>query len=176
MSLDNILCRIFCLFLNISSSQLIFRRILCRLVCILSGEVEEVSAPLQEGISSVLRRSSSLQNFGVFSNLRFAKIKFFCIFCIVFWGGCQATRLSSILRKDFSTMMFLWHYSPWRKCQMFCENPHPRFFCPALNCFGQMGGKKCSWQESCHRTEGEVASKGWKCVLQLWAMWLHCGI
>ena len=103
-----------------------------------------------------------------------SKLLYFSYCC--FGGVCQVTRLSSILQKDFSTMMFLWHYSPWRKCQMFCENPHPRFFCPALNCFGQMGGKKCSWQESCHRTEGEVASKGWKCVLQLWALWLHCGI
>ena len=83
------LSKIFCaeysaLFLNISSSQLIFRRILCRLVCILSGEVEEVSAPLQEGISSVFRRSSSPQNLGVFSNLRFSKIQNCCIFHIVF--------------------------------------------------------------------------------------------
>ena len=75
---------LFCAYLsvfssNISSSQLIFLRIHCRLVCILSGEVEEVSAPLQEGISSVLRRSSSPQNLGVFSNLRFSKIKNCCI-------------------------------------------------------------------------------------------------
>ena len=45
-----------------------------------------MSAPLQEGISSVLRRSSSPQNLGVFSNLRFAKIQNCCIFRIVLGG------------------------------------------------------------------------------------------
>ena len=45
-----------------------------------------MSAPLQEGISSVLRRSSSPQNLGVFSNLPFAKIQNCYIFRIVLGG------------------------------------------------------------------------------------------
>ena len=89
-----------------------------------------MSAPLQEGISSVLRRSSSLQNFGVFSNLRFAKIKNCCIFCIVFLRGMSSyeiikyfakrlfyhdvfvalqplKEMSNVLRKSTSSLFFV---------------------------------------------------------------------